>query len=103
MNEINTSLPKLLNGKCDEDTNDDDDDDADDDADGQNKPYVCHATQATQKSALLNSNVRASEWVGRRRASSEVCLFVNLLSKLYITFSLQWIAFIFGRNEEEDL
>ena len=34
--------------------------------------------------------------------TSEVYLLVNLFSKLYITFILQWIAFIFGRGEEED-
>ena len=28
--------------------------------------------------------------------------FGYLFSKLYVTFILQWIAFIFGRNEEED-
>ena len=33
---------------------------------------------------------------------SEVYLLVNLLSKLYVTFILQWIAFVFGRDEEED-
>ena len=40
LNEINTSLQKLLNGneKCDDDTDDDDADD--DDADGQYDPYV---------------------------------------------------------------
>ena len=41
-------------------------------------------------------------WAGGRRVSSEVYLLVNLLSKLYVTFFLQWIAFIFGRDEEED-
>ena len=44
--------------------------------------------------------------IGRRagghRVSSEVYLLVNLFSKLYVTFNLQWIAFIFGRDEEED-
>ena len=44
--------------------------------------------------------------MGRRlaggcRALSEVYLLVNLFSKLYVTFVLQWIAFIFGRDEEE--
>ena len=29
-------------------------------------------------------------------------LLVNLFSKLCVTFILQWIAFIFGRDEEED-
>ena len=33
---------------------------------------------------------------------SKVNLLVNLFSKLYVTFILQWIAFIFGRDEEED-
>ena len=37
-----------------------------------------------------------------RRASSQVKLLVNLFSTLYVTFILQWIAFIFGRDEEED-
>ena len=32
----------------------------------------------------------------------EVYLLVNLFSKLYVTFILQWIAFVFGRDEEED-
>ena len=36
-------------------------------------------------------------------ALSQVYLLVNLFSKLYVTFILlQWIAFIFGRDEEED-
>ena len=41
---------------------------------------------------------------GRHRASSEVYLLVKLFSKLYmyVTFILQWIAFIFGRDEVED-
>ena len=34
--------------------------------------------------------------------TSEVYLFVNLFSKLYVTFILQWIAFIFGTNKEKD-
>ena len=34
--------------------------------------------------------------------TSEVYLLVNLYSKLHVTFILQWIAFIFGRDEEED-
>ena len=33
---------------------------------------------------------------------SEVYLLVNLFSKLYVTFILQWNAFIYGRDEEED-
>ena len=33
---------------------------------------------------------------------SKVYLLVNFFSKLYVTFILQWIAFIFGRDEEED-
>ena len=28
--------------------------------------------------------------------------FGNLFSKLYVTFILQWIDFIFGRDKEED-
>ena len=34
--------------------------------------------------------------------ASKVYLLVNLFSKLYVTFTLQWIAFIFGRDKEED-
>ena len=34
--------------------------------------------------------------------TSEVYLLVNLISKLYVSFILQWIAFIFGRDEKED-
>ena len=34
--------------------------------------------------------------------TSEVYILVNLLSKLYVTFILQWIAFIFDRDKEED-
>ena len=37
---------------------------------------------------------------GGRQASSQVYLLVNLFSKLYVTFILQWIAFLFGRDEE---
>ena len=33
---------------------------------------------------------------------SQVYLLVTLFSKLYVTFILQWIVFIFGRDEEED-
>ena len=40
-------------------------------------------------------------WVGHWM-SSQVNLLVNLFSKLYVTFILQWIAFIIGRDEEED-
>ena len=36
------------------------------------------------------------------RASAEVYLLVNLFSKLCVTFILQWILFMFGRDEEED-
>ena len=32
----------------------------------------------------------------------KVYLLVDLLSKLHVTFILQWIAFIFGRDKEED-
>ena len=52
-----------------------------------------------KKSVLYNSNYG---WAGRRLALSEVYLLFNLLSKLFVTFILQWIAFIFGRDEEED-
>ena len=34
--------------------------------------------------------------------TSEAYLLVNLFSKLYVTFTLQWIAFIFVRDKEED-
>ena len=34
--------------------------------------------------------------------TSQVYLLVNLFSELYVTFILQWIFFIFGRDEEED-
>ena len=34
--------------------------------------------------------------------TSEVYLLVNLFSKLYVTFNLPWIAFIFGMDKEED-
>ena len=34
--------------------------------------------------------------------TSEVYLLVDLFSKLNVTFTLQWIAFIFGRDKEED-
>ena len=34
--------------------------------------------------------------------ASKVYLLVNLFSKLYITFILQWIAFMFDRDEKED-
>ena len=33
---------------------------------------------------------------------SELFSLVNLLSKLYVMFILQWIACIFSRDEEED-
>ena len=32
----------------------------------------------------------------------EVYLLVNIFIKLYITFILNWIVFIFGRDEDED-
>ena len=50
-----------------------------------------------KKSVLLNSDVRAGG-----RASFQVYLLVNFFPKLYITFILPWIAFIFDMNEEED-
>ena len=34
--------------------------------------------------------------------SLEVYLLVNLSSNLYATFILQWTAFIFGRDKEEN-
>ena len=34
--------------------------------------------------------------------TSKVYLLFNLFSKLYVTIILQWIVFIFGRDEEED-
>ena len=45
---------------------------------------------------------QAGGCMGGHRVSFEVYLLVNLFSKLYVTFILQWIAFIFGRDEEED-
>ena len=40
--------------------------------------------------------------MGWHWASSQVNLLVNLFLKLYVTIILKWIAFIFGRDEEED-
>ena len=34
--------------------------------------------------------------------TSEVHCLVNVFSKLHVTFVLHWIAFIFGRDKEED-
>ena len=34
--------------------------------------------------------------------TSEIYLLVNFFSKLYVNFTLHWIAFIFGRGKEED-
>ena len=34
--------------------------------------------------------------------TSEVYLWLTFFSKLYVTFILQWIAVIFGRDKEED-
>ena len=51
--------------------------------------------------------IAMSGWMDRRQtgiwrqASSQVYLLVDLFSKLYVTFKLQWIAFRFGRDEEE--
>ena len=52
----------------------------------------------------LSFKIAMSRWAGVRRVgeSSKVCLLVNLFSKFYVTFILRWIAFIFGRDEEED-
>ena len=50
----------------------------------------------------LSFKIAMSGRAGGHLASSEVYLLVNLFSKLYVTFILQWIAFIFGRDEEED-
>ena len=56
----------------------------------------------------LSFKIATSGWASGRcravgcQASSEVYLLVNRFSKLYVTFILQWIAFIFGRDEEED-
>ena len=44
-----------------------------------------------KKSVLSNRDVRAG--VGRR---------LTFLSMLYITFILQWITFMFGKDEEDD-
>ena len=35
--------------------------------------------------------------------TSEVYLLVTFFSNLYVTFILQWIAFVFGRDDKEDL
>ena len=43
-----------------------------------------------------------SGWALGGRASSRLNLLVNHFSKLYVTFILQWIAFIRGKDEEED-
>ena len=37
--------------------------------------------------------------VGRR---PRFTFWLTFFSKLYVTFILRWIAFIFGRDEEED-
>ena len=47
----------------------------------------------------LSFKIAMSGPAGVCRASSQVNPSVNLFSKLYI---LQWIAFIFSRDEEED-
>ena len=46
--------------------------------------------------------IATSGWAGGHQTSSKVYLLVNLFSKLYVTFILQWIVFIFGRDEQED-
>ena len=44
-----------------------------------------------------------SRWVGvGRQELGVINLLVKLFSKLNVTFMFQWIAFIFGRDEEED-
>ena len=65
---------------------------------------VCHSIFGFFFFFFLNLSfkIAMSGWAGGRQASSEVYLSVNLFSKLYVTFFLQWIAFIFGRDEEED-
>ena len=51
-------------------------------------------------SKILSSKIVMSGRVGvmraldERQVLSQVNLFVNLFSKLYVTFILQWIAFI---------
>ena len=57
----------------------------------------------------LSFKIAGTGQAGRRQAgghripmSSEVYFLVNLFSNLYVTFILQWIAFIFGRDEEEN-
>ena len=35
------------------------------------------------------------------RLTPAVYLSVNLFSRLYVAFILQWIAFVFGRDEKE--
>ena len=34
--------------------------------------------------------------------TSKVYLLVNLFTKLYVTFIINWIAFILGGDEDED-
>ena len=45
----------------------------------------------------LSFKIAMSGWAGGCRVSSKVYLFVNHFSELYVSFILQWIAFIFGR------
>ena len=54
------------------------------------------------KKKNLSFKIVMSGRAGGRQASSQVYLLVNLFSKFYVTFILQQIAFIFGRDEEED-
>ena len=51
-----------------------------------------HARETTQTFFVMHSSP----------LMSEVYLWVNLFSKLYVTFILQLIAFINFRDEEED-
>ena len=66
-----------------------------------NKQTTTTTTTTTTKCPLKKRcpGGRRASGVGHR-ASSHVYLLVNLFSKLYVTFILQWITFIFGRDEE---
>ena len=48
---------------------------------------------------VMSWQVCGQAGVGRRLRFTFWLIF---FSKLYVTFILQWIAFIFGRGEEED-
>ena len=50
---------------------------------------------------VLSVKIAMSRWADGRRASSEVYLF-TFFKVIYYLYS-EWIAFSFGRDEEEDL